>query len=145
MFRIDYNGQWYHEGAPIKRAALAKLFSDRALKKDEQGNYWLQTPFEKYPVEVEDVPFLIIDFEQEEEGFTLKTNMDESVPVGKDHPLFLRGEESLIYIDVRDGLHARLNRFVRESLIKAAMVQAKIDKGILWLYSYGVDHPVGKL
>lgn len=145
MFRIDYNGRWYHEGAPIKRAALAKLFSDRALKCDKAGNYWLQTPFEKYPVEVEDVPYLIVDFEQEQEGFTLITNMGERVPLDPQHRLQLRGEQALPYAEVRDGLLGRLNRTVREKLIQIALDANKIDKGMLTLYSYGVDHPLGKL
>ena len=63
-FKIAYDGTWYHDGAPIKREALAKLFSDRALKIDKDGKYWLQTPYEKYPVEVEDVPYVIVDYNQ---------------------------------------------------------------------------------
>ena len=51
-FKITRDGTWYHDGAPIKREALAKLFAGRALKVDGDGNYWLQTPFEKYPVEL---------------------------------------------------------------------------------------------
>ena len=62
-FKIARDGTWFHNNAPIQREALARLFSDRALKIDEHGQYWLATPFEQYPVEVEDVPYVIVDYE----------------------------------------------------------------------------------
>lgn len=111
-FKIDRNGAWYHEGAPIKREALAKLFSDRALKIDEDGSYWLQTPYEKYPVEVEDVPFVAVDYEDDGGALIFRTNMDETT--GK--PLEIRGD--IPYVEVRDGLYARINRAVYYNLIE---------------------------
>jgi hypothetical protein len=115
-FKIAYDGTWYHEGVKIERQALAKLFSDRALKRDEAGKYWLQTPFEKYAVEVEDVPFVIIDFTVHGSDIDFITNMGEIVAVGPDHPIELRGE--IPYIMVRDGLYARLGRAVYYNLVE---------------------------
>lgn len=111
-FSIDKNGQWYHEGDPIKREALAKLFSDRALKIDEDGNYWLATPFEKYPVEVEDVPYVVVDYEGQGSDLTFRTNMDETT----DKPIEMRG--GVPYVEVRSGLYARINRAVYYNLIE---------------------------
>jgi hypothetical protein len=111
-FKIDLNGVWYHEGSPIKREALAKLFSDRALKIDKDGNYWLATPFEKYPVEVEDVPFVIVDYKDEKGALTFRTNMEETTP----ERIEMRGE--IPYVHVRDGLYARINRAVYYNLIE---------------------------
>ena len=110
-FRIDRDGQWYHDGAPIKREALAKLFSDRALKMDEDGLYWLQTPFEKYPVEVEDVPYVIVDYQREKGALTFYTNLNETTK----SPIEMR--EEIPYVEVRDGLYARINRSVYYNLI----------------------------
>ena len=115
-FRIDRDGQWYHDGAPIKRDRLAKLFADRALKVDEDGNYWLQTPFEKYPVEVEDVPFIIIGYENRDNTITFRTNMDEEVTLDKNSEWELRG--GIPYIEIRDGLFARINRATYYNLIE---------------------------
>lgn len=112
-FKIDRDGTWHHEGAPIKREALAKLFSDRALKIDDGGNYWLQTPFEKYAVEVEDVPFVVVDYEEENGKLTFRTNMNETT----DKPLEMRDE--IPYVEVRGGLYARINRAVYYNLIEA--------------------------
>lgn len=117
-FRIDRDGTWYHDGAPIQRDALAKLFSDRALKIDEAGNYWLQTPFEKYPVEVEDVPYVAVDYEVKGTDIDFWTNMGEVIELGPEHPLELRS--GIPYIEVRDGLYARVARSVYYNLVEMA-------------------------
>ena len=115
-FRIDAQGNWYHDGAPIKRDALAKLFSDRALKIDEDGNYWLQTPFEKYPVIVEDVPYIAVDYELRDGVVAFRTNMDEEIQLLKDTQWEIRDE--IPYFEVRDGLFAKLGRSVYYNLIE---------------------------
>lgn len=115
-FRIAKDGTWFHDGDEIKREALARLFATRALKVDEDGKYWLATPYEKYPVEVEDVPFIIVDYTHKDGDVTLKSNMGEEVTVGAGHPLELR--ENIPYINVRDGLYARLGRSVLYNLIE---------------------------
>ncbi len=124
-FKILRNGTWLHNGAPINRKRLAKLFADRALKIDEQGKYWLQTPFEKYPVEVEDVPFVVVDYDESGGDIDLRTNMDEIIALGPEHPLELRG--GVPYIDVRGGLYARVSRAVYYNMIEAygAKIQSR--------------------
>lgn len=116
-FKIDANGAWFHDGAPIKRDALAKLFSDRALKVDEDGNYWLQTPFEKYPVEVEDVPYVAVDYEIKESVIHFRTNMQEVIPLTADTHWELRS--GIPYFEVRNGLFAKLASSVYYNLVEA--------------------------
>lgn len=110
-FKILRDGSWLHEGAPIKRKALARLFSDRALWIDEDGRYWLKTPFEKYPVEVEDVPYIVVDYD----GTALRTNMDEIVELNSNSIWELR--DGIPYIEIRDGLFARIGRAVLYNMI----------------------------
>ena len=120
-FRIDTEGKWFHNGDPINRAALVKLFSDKGLKRDEDGKYWMQSPYEKYPVEVEDVPFIVISYEKNKNTFTLTTNMNETVEINDKNRLELRNyahaEQKIPYIHVRDGLYARLSRSVYYDLV----------------------------
>lgn len=115
-FKITYDGTWYHEGAPIKREALAKLFADRALKIDEAGQYWLKTPYEQYAVDVEDVPFVVKEYAQQDNDIHFTTNMNDTVICGPDHPLELRN--NIPYIEVRNGLYARISRPVFYHLIE---------------------------
>ncbi|MCB1682465.1 MAG: DUF1285 domain-containing protein [Rhodospirillales bacterium] len=115
-FRIDSEGRWFHDGQPIAREALVVLFAHRGLKRDAQGRYWLQSPYEKYRVEVEDVPFIVTDYDISEKEFVLTTNIGEKVRVTPDNPLELRSykgaENKIPYIHVREGLYARIGRAV---------------------------------
>ena len=53
--RIRKDGLWFHEGSPIGREALVRLFST-VLRKDPDG-FHLVTPVEKMKITVEDAPF----------------------------------------------------------------------------------------
>lgn len=129
-FKILRDGTWLHDGVPIIRARLAKLFSDRALSVDESGNYWLQTPFEKYPVEVEDVPYVIVDYN----GLSLRTNMDEEITLDTDTKWSLR--TGIPYVEIRNGLYARIGRAVLYNMIEE--FGAEINVG-------GTSFPLGEL
>lgn len=138
-FKITYDGTWFHEGVRIQRQQLTKLFSDRALKIDEDGNYWLQTPVEKYPVDVEDVPYVIVDFVEKDGSIDLITNMEETVPLGPDHTLELRIDkvsgDKLPYVQVRKGLYARLGRPVYYNMVEKFGTRIK---------SRGGEYPLGE-
>ena len=49
--RIAKDGVWYHQGTPIKRLPLVKLFAS-VLRKEEDESFWLVTPVEKGIIEV---------------------------------------------------------------------------------------------
>src|SRR4051812_1743600 len=51
--RIAQDGTWFYHGSPITRKPLVQLFAS-VLKRDEQGEYWLQTPAEKGRICVDD-------------------------------------------------------------------------------------------
>ncbi len=133
-FKIIKDGTWYHGGAEIKRAALAKLFSDRALKIDEEGRYWLQTPHEKYEVEVEDVPYIITDYTKDQQGIEFTTNMDEIIKLDANHPLELR--DNIPYIEIRDGLYAKMGRSVYYNLVQECGITVS---------SYGQNFVLGEV
>ncbi|WP_346504504.1 DUF1285 domain-containing protein [Terasakiella sp. SH-1] len=57
--RIARDGTWFHEGGPIGRKELVCLFAS-VLKRDEFGDYWLETPVEKARIQVEDAPFVVL-------------------------------------------------------------------------------------
>ena len=50
--RIAADGTWFHQGSPIGRAELVRLFST-ILRKDE-GGFVLVTPAEKLSIAVDD-------------------------------------------------------------------------------------------
>src|SRR5436305_14634331 len=56
--RIARDGTWFHQGKPIGRRELVRLFST-ILRKENDG-YYLVTPAEKMQIRVDDAPFLAV-------------------------------------------------------------------------------------
>jgi hypothetical protein len=123
--RIARDGTWYHEGAPIRRMELVRLFST-VLRRDEAGDYWLVTPVERGRIEVEDAPFVAVEVTAEGEGegqaLVFRTNLDHTVAAGPENPIRVEQDpetgEPRPYIRVRDGLEARIARPVFYELVE---------------------------
>jgi hypothetical protein len=143
--RIAADGTWYHEGGPIRRPALVKLFAS-ILRRDPDG-YCLVTPAEKLLIEVEDVPFVAVDMEAEGEGreqaLLFVTNVDDGVIADAEHPLRVLGAdlEPRPYVLVRDGLEARLSRPVYYRLVERGVQEG--DQIVV--YSRGARFVLGAL
>ncbi|MEX1669321.1 DUF1285 domain-containing protein [Zhongshania guokunii] len=127
---IKADGRWIHEGGEIKRHELVKLFAS-ILRKEEDGDYYLVTPVEKWRVQVEDLPLLIVDFElADKETATdapkiiVKTNVDSWFELGVNHPLVVAtapatGEPSPSVLTFH-GLAARVSRACFYRLVELA-------------------------
>lgn len=122
--RIARDGTWFYHGSPIGRKPLVKLFAS-VLRREADGDYWLVTPAERCRIRVDDAPFTAVEMSIEGEGhnrqLTFRTNVDEIVKAGPDHPLRIvvdpaTGEPSP-YIYVRDGLEALIIRAVFYDLV----------------------------
>ncbi len=50
--RIARDGTWFHEGRPIERPAMVRLFAS-VLRREPDGSHVLVTPVEKLAIEVE--------------------------------------------------------------------------------------------
>jgi len=124
---IARDGSWWHEGSPIKRIELVRLFAS-VLRREADGSYWLVTPVERARIAVEDVPFVAVELEAVGRGrgqrLRLRSNLDEWVTVGPEHPLRVRasaagGADALVpYVELRPGLEARLERAVYYQLVE---------------------------
>ena len=116
---IKDDGSWWHEGTPMTRPQLVRLFS-RILRRDED-EYVLVTPVERVTIIVEDVPFIAVDFDRTDEGLVFVTNVGDKVLLSKEHPLELRKSKALghdaPYLHVRGNLEARLSRAAYYRLI----------------------------
>ena len=124
--RIARDGTWFYRETPINRLPLVKLFAS-VLRREDDGVYWLVTPAERGRVIVEDVPFIAVAVDREGEGreqrLIFRTNLDEIVAAGPDHPLRVEtraNDEPAPYILVRPGLEARLGRSVFYEIVDYA-------------------------
>ena len=132
--RIASNGDWYHEGALIKRVAIAKLFATILRKDDDQ--HYLVTPAEKLRIQVDDAPFVAIDMDGEGKGSSQRllftTNCGDLVLAGADHPITVTVNNGAPrpYVEVRRGLQALIARSVFYRLVALAEVEASGEMGV---------------
>ncbi|HEY0832763.1 MAG TPA: DUF1285 domain-containing protein [Azospirillum sp.] len=150
--RIARDGTWFHHGDPIRRIELAKLFA-AVLRRDDAGDYWLITPVERGRIVVEDVPFVAVEMTASGSGreqvLSFRTNLDEWVEAGPDHPIRVvhnsqTGEPSP-YIDIRNGLEARIARSVFYDMVERCVPDGQAGEGEVGLWSKGAYFVLGRL
>lgn len=122
--RIAADGTWFHQGDPIRREAMVRAFAG-LLTRDEAGHHWLVTPFEKSAIEVEDSAFIAVDVARRGEALAFRLNTDELVIAGPDNRLRATGDPDTpaLYLHVRRGCDARLNRSTYQQLAEIALVE----------------------
>jgi hypothetical protein len=118
QMEIRKDGSWWHEGSRIGRQRLVKAFS-RILRKDDDGEIYLVTPYEKIIVHVEDAPFLAVRVDRAgepgpEQTLAFLTNLGDATLAGPESLLRVETDvdtqEPAPYVMVRAGLEAKLTR-----------------------------------
>lgn len=124
--RIAADGTWFHEGGPIRRPAMVRAFAG-LLMRDTENQHWLITPFEKLTIEVEDAPLIATDVTAVDGALGFRINTDELVLAGPENPVTARGnaETPALYLAVRRGLEARLNRSTYQQLADIALAHGE--------------------
>lgn len=139
--RIARDGTWFHEGAPIRRPAMVRLFAG-LLRRERDGRYVLVTPIEKLDIAVEDAPFAAVEAWSEGAGrerrIAFRLNTDEPVVAGPEHALRL--VDGRPYLTVRAGLEAAVARPVYYELAEIALEEGGDPPG---LWSDGIFFPLG--
>lgn len=145
---IKADGSWWHEGSRITRRGMVDLFAS-VLRKDEDGRTYLVTPVEKLGVQVERAHFLAIRVDAQNQGegeaqrLFFKTNLDETVEAGPDHPIRVETDPETMepdpYVGVRGRLEAAITRAVFYELVDLAVEK----DGTLGVWAGGVFFPLG--
>ncbi|MBV8971245.1 MAG: DUF1285 domain-containing protein [Sphingomonadaceae bacterium] len=135
--RIVADGTWFHEGTPIGRPELVRLFST-ILRREADGGFVLVTPGEKLDIAVDDAPFVAVGVDSEGEGrnrtLAFRLNTGDHVLAGKNNPLRVDTAADGTprpYLHVRRGLEALVNRATFYSLADWALAEAAEPPG-LW-------------
>ena len=138
---IRADGVWMHEGSPIGRAELVRLFST-VLRKDPDG-YCLVTPVEKLSITVEDAPFRAVAVERREGDLIFTTDVGDQTAAGPEFPIVVETDpvtgEPAPRVRVRADLWARIARPVFYELVE----MARLKGGRLTISSGGVDFDLG--
>ncbi|MEO5599203.1 MAG: DUF1285 domain-containing protein [Novosphingobium sp.] len=122
LMRIAPDGRWFHDGGEITRPAMVRAFAS-LLRRDPDGQHWLVTPEEKLSITVDDAAFIAIDMSHERDALAFRLNTDDTVIAGPEHPLDARGDPDVpaLYLAVRHGCEARLNRSTYGQLVDLAL------------------------
>lgn len=134
-FRILADGTWLHDGRPVARPALVRLFAS-VLRRAPDGRYWLVTPTERVAVAVDDAPLVAVAMAAEGTGrdaeVRFRTNVDSWVRLDNDHPLRIAGgvRGPRPYIGLDGGLEALIARSVYYELAARAVTGPDGDAGV---------------
>ena len=149
--RIARDGTWFHEGSPIGRPTMVRLFST-ILRREPDGSFVLVTPVEKLSIEVEDAPFVAVELKSEGEGegrtLGFRLNTGDVVVAGPEHRLRFDGDSHFSegryqadpagpksdcpqpYLEVRRGLDALVARPVYYELAEIALNEGASPPGV---------------
>jgi uncharacterized protein len=156
-FLIRRDGSWLYKNSPIGRKELVCLFAS-VLRREADGSFWLETPVERGRIEVEDAPFVVVEMDWRGNGLdqvlTFRTNVDEVVSAGLEHPLRLSHGlgigEPKPYLRIRPGagshpIEARINRSVYYELAALAEPHPVRGRMMLGVWSEGVFFPLSEM
>jgi hypothetical protein len=147
--RISRDGTWWYQGSPIRRERMVRMFS-RVLRR-EGRDYFLVTPVEKVPVEVEVAPLLAVRMEVRQgkagQEIAFQTNTGDIVVADREHPIRMRGsgEAPLPVVVVRDGIEALIARNIYYELVALGEVLSAGAEETLAIRSGGEVFHLGKL
>jgi uncharacterized protein len=133
--RIARDGTWFHEGQPIRRPEMVRLFST-ILRREADGGHVLVTPVEKLEIDVDCTAFRAVEMQSEGEGrerrIAFRLDSGDAVILGPEHPLRLvdLGSGPSPRIQVRHGLEAELSRSVYYELAELALHETCEPPGI---------------
>ncbi|MEX2131540.1 MAG: DUF1285 domain-containing protein, partial [Pseudohongiellaceae bacterium] len=146
--RIAADGTWYHQGSPLGRIAMLRLFA--SVLKREGDEYFLVTPVEKLRIKVDDCPFIATQLEVSGSGSTqvlhFITNTGESVIANAEHAIRVdpgdNGEPHPL-LHVRSNLWALIHRNVFYRLVDLAEHRPGVDTTVTGVMSEGEFFPLG--
>jgi hypothetical protein len=123
--RIDREGRWFHEGVRIERESIVRLFAS-ILRREDDGEYYLLTPGEKWRIRVDLLPLMVTDIERLPGDGAIPTlratlNTGKSVTVDSQHALYLEERfEDIPAIRLPHGLAALFSRGAWYRLVEMA-------------------------
>ena len=96
---------------------------------------------------MEDAAFIAVDVVRKDGALVFRLNTDDTVIAGPDHPLMARGDADTpaIYLAVRHGCEARINRSTWGQLVDIALEKGGTDGGedcALTVDSLGITFPL---
>ncbi|WP_439107557.1 DUF1285 domain-containing protein [Congregibacter sp.] len=118
---IRADGSWTHEGSPINREGIVRVFAS-LLRRENDGDYYLVTPAEKWRIRVERHALVGIDCECVEDSWQLLLNTGGRCSIGGDQRLHVAGDAGEPFVELPNGLSAQITRAAWYRLMDAAVI-----------------------
>lgn len=133
-FSIDKRGNWFQDGIKIQHR-LTYLYNNKLLKRDDEGNYYLDEGSGKLYIKVEDTPFVVKMIHKEGEDYYLRLNDETEEKL--DLNTLRINNENIPYAKVKNGeFDARFTRPAYYEFIK----DLKKDGDNYYIISKGEEH-----
>ena len=132
---IARDGTWFHEGRPINRPAMTRLFST-VLRREPDGSHVLVTPVERLTIDVEATAFratqMTMAGERELRRIGLTLDSGDALIVGPGHPLAVvdTPDGPSPRVAVRFGLEAELSPPLYYELAEIAIAEGHDPLGV---------------
>ena len=145
---IKADGSWLYGGTPFTRRRMQILFS-RVIKK-EDAQYYLVTPVEKLGIQVEWMPFTIIDFECISQNaktlYQFTDNCDNTIALTEPNQIQFSefNAQRLPIVKVRRNLYASFSRSCYYRLIESAQIIEQGDIHQVQIESNGISYNLGE-
>ena len=113
--RIDREGHWLHEEVEITRQSVVNLFAS-ILRREEDGEYYLVTPGEKWRIQVDLLPLMVTDIEWERKDsaeplLRATLNTGKTLVVNAEHAIYLEERmDDIAALHLPHGLAALFSR-----------------------------------
>src|SRR5687768_9743577 len=133
--RIARDGTWYHQGSPINRPAMVRLFST-VLRREPNGRHVLVTPGGKLEIEVEATAFRATEMQIEGSGrhrsIAFQLDSGDGVVAGAANPIRMveTPDGPSPRVEVRHGLEAELSRGIYYELAEIALEEGNDPPGV---------------
>ncbi len=126
---IRKDGRWFHDGGLIERESLVRLFAS-ILRREEDGQYYLVTPVEKWRIEVEAHALMVTDVEQSGGQLVVTLSTGRQAEVSAEHSLFIDHNcDDVAAIHLWHGLTALFNRNAWYRLVALAGEDLAVNSG----------------
>jgi uncharacterized protein len=146
--RIAADGTWHHNGSPIRREKLVRLFAT-ILRREPDGRTVLVTPMESVGITVDDAAFAAVEMAVDGAGegrrIAFRTNVDDLVSVDAEHRLrFEQAPDGALkpYLHVRGDLWALVTRALTYDLVELAEERVVDGQAWLGLWAGGIFHSI---
>jgi len=138
-FLIDKRGNWFQDGIKIQHR-LTYLYNNKLLKRDEDGEYYLDEGSGKLYIKVEDTPFVVKMVDKNGEDYFIILNDETREKL--DLNTLRINSENIPYAKVKNGeFDARFTRPAYYEFMK----DLKKDIDDYYIISKGKEHLLKKI